>query len=104
MSSTKEYLDFILEQLRGLDDVTYRPMMGEYILYYRGRIFGGIYDDRLLIKPVKSAVAYMPEAQYEEPYDGGKPMLLADNVDDSEYLRGLIEAIWHDLPEKKKKK
>ena len=103
MSSSKEYLDFILNQLSALDEITYRPMMGEYILYYRGRIVGGIYDDRLLIKPVKSAKAYMPEATFELPYDGAKEMLLADNVDDSAYLCGLMDAIYPELPEKRKK-
>ena len=103
MSSSKTYLDFILNQLSPLGDVTYRPMMGEYILYYRDRIVGGIYDDRLLIKPVRSARAYMPEAALELPYEGAKEMLLADNVDDSAHLCGLMEAIYPDLPEKRKK-
>jgi TfoX/Sxy family transcriptional regulator of competence genes len=103
MSSSKAYLDFILNQLSPLDEITYRPMMGEYILYYRGKIVGGIYDNRLLIKPVKSAKAYMPEATFELPYEGAKEMLLADNVDDSAYLCGLMEAIYSDLPEKRKK-
>ena len=82
MASSKAYLDFILEQLSGLEEVTYRAMMGEYILYYRGKIVGGIYDDRLLVKPVKSAVSYMPDARYELPYDGAKEMLLVEEVDD----------------------
>jgi len=104
MSSSKDYLDFILGQLSGLDDITYRPMMGEYILYYKGRIFGGIYDDRLLIKPVKAAVEAMPEAEYELPYEGAKEMLLADCVDDRDRLQALIEAMYPELPEKKKKR
>ena len=79
MASSKEYLEFILEQLSELDDVTYRAMMGEYILYYRGKIIGGIYDDRLLVKPVKSAVALMPDATFEQPYEGAKEMLLVDD-------------------------
>ena len=62
MASSKDYLDFILEQLSELDDITYRAMMGEYIIYYRGKVVGGIYDDRFLVKPVKSAVTMMPEA------------------------------------------
>lgn len=103
MASTKDYLDFILGQLSGLEDVSYRAMMGEYILYYQGKIVGGIYDDRLLIKPVKSAISYMPEATYELPYEGAKEMLLVDNVDDSEYLCGLFNAILPDLPAKKKR-
>lgn len=64
MASKKEFLEFVLEQLSDLDEITYKPMMGEFILYYRGRIVGGIYDDRLLVKPVKSAVAYMPKVLY----------------------------------------
>ena len=104
MASTKDYLDFILSQLSELDDISYRAMMGEYIIYYRGKIAGGIYDNRLLIKPVKSAREYMPDAVYELPYEGAKEMLLVDNVDDSPYLGGLFEAIYPDLPEKKKKK
>ena len=81
MASSKEYLDFIQEQLSGMEEVTYRAMMGEFILYYRGKIVGGIYDDRLLVKPVKSAVSLMPNASYELPYEGAKEMLLVDNVD-----------------------
>ena len=72
MASSKDYLQFILEQLSDLEEITYRAMMGEYILYYRGKIVGGIYDDRLLVKPIKSAVSYMPEAAYELPYEGAK--------------------------------
>ena len=104
MASTKGYLDFVVEQLSELDEITFRAMMGEYILYYRGKVFGGIYDDRLLVKPVPSAVEYMPNAKYELPYKGGKEMLLVDDVDDKEYLTGLFSAIWDDLPELKAKK
>ena len=104
MASSKEYLDFILEQLSGLEEVTYRAMMGEYILYYRGKIVGGIYDDRLLVKPVKAAVSYMPDAQYELPYDGAKEMLLVEEVDDREFLNGLFEAVYEELPAPKVKK
>ena len=93
MASSKEYLDFILEQLSELDDVSYRAMMGEYIIYYRGKIVGGIYDDRFLVKPTKSAVAMMPNADMELPYDGAKEMLLVDDVDNREFLRELPEAI-----------
>lgn len=104
MASSKDYLDFILGQLSPLDGITYRAMMGEYILYYRERIFGGIYDDRLLVKPVKAALGYLDEIAYELPYEGAKEMLLVDNVDDSEYLCNLVEAMLPDLPAKKKKK
>ena len=102
--SSKDYLDFILEQLSGLEDITYRAMMGEYILYYRGKIVGGIYDDRLLVKPVQSAVSLMPSATYELPYEGAKEMLLVDNVDSKEFLIALFEAMYEELPAPKKKK
>ena len=85
MASSKEYLHYILEQLSGLEEITYRAMMGEFILYYRGRIVGGIYDDRLLVKPVKAALSAMPSAVYEPPYDGAKPMLLVEEVDSKEF-------------------
>ena len=93
MASSKDYLQFILEQLSDLEEITYRAMMGEYILYYRGKIVGGIYDDRLLVKPIKSAISYMPEAAYELPYEGAKEMLFVDNVDDKEFLAGLFRAM-----------
>ncbi len=103
MASKKEYLNFILEQLSGLEDITYRAMMGEYILYYRGKIVGGIYDDRFLVKPTKSAVAAMPSATYELPYEGAKEMLLVDNVDDKEFLADLLQTMYEELPAPKKK-
>ena len=83
MASSREYLEFILGQLSGLEEITHRAMMGEYILYYRGRVIGGIYDDRLLVKPVPAAVSRMPEALRELPYEGARPMLLVGNVDRS---------------------
>lgn len=106
MSSSKEYLNFILDQLSELEDITYRAMMGEYIIYYRGKIIGGIYDDRFLVKPVKSVIAYMPNAKYELPYDGAKEMLLIDDVDDKEFLTGLVNVMYDELsaPKPKKKK
>ena len=104
MASTKEYLDFILEQLSGLDEITYKAMMGEYIIYYRGKIVGGIYDDRFLVKNVKTAREIMPEADFELPYEGAKEMLLVDDVDNKELLRELLEAMYDELPEPKKKK
>lgn len=103
MASSKEYLDFILEQLSDLNGISYRAMMGEYILYYRQRIFGGIYDDRFLVKPVKAAVQYLPQAIREEPYEGAKEMLLVDDVDNKAYLAGLIQAMYDELPAPKKK-
>ena len=98
MASSQDYLQFILEQLSELDDSSYRAMMGEYILYYRGKIVGGIYDDRLLVKPVSSTVAYLRDPTYELPYDGAKEMLLVDNVDDKQYLSGLFQAMYDELP------
>ena len=104
MASTKEYLDFVLEQLSELDEVSYRAMMGEYILYYRGRVFGGIYDDRLLVKPVPMALNLMPDAKMELPYDGAKEMILVDDMDNREFLCKLVRSMLEELPEKKKKK
>ena len=103
MASKKEYLDFIMEQLSDLPEVSSSAMMGEYILYFRGKVFGGIYDDRLLVKPVPSAVKLMPDAPMELPYEGAKEMLLVEDVDDREFLCSLIEGMWEELPEKKKK-
>ena len=104
MASHKEYLDFVLEQLSGLDHVTYRAMMGEFIIYYRGKIIGGIYDDRFLVKPVKSAVVRMPDADREIPYEGAKEMLLVDNVDNREFLMDLLQAMEAELPAPKGRK
>ena len=104
MASGKEYLEFILEQLSELDDVTYRSMMGEYILYYRNKVVGGIYDDRFLVKPTKSAAAMMPNADREIPSEGAKEMLLVDNVENREFLRDLLEAMERELPAPKPKK
>ncbi len=104
MASTKEYLDFVLEQLSGLDEISCRAMMGEYILYYRGRIFGGIYDDKLLVKPVPAAVKLMPDATMDIPYDGAKEMILVDDVDNREFLCELVKAMYEELPAPKKKK
>ncbi len=104
MASSKEYLSFILDQLSGLDGITHRTMMGEYILYYRDRIVGGIYDDRFLVRPVPSAVAMMPDAEREIPYEGAKEMLLVDNVDSRDFLARLIEAMYDELPAPKKRR
>lgn len=104
MASTKEYLDFIMGQLSNLEEFTYRAMMKEYILYYRGKIIGGIYDDRLLVKPVKSAIHYMSKVQYELPYDGVKEMLLVEEVDNRKFLEGLFQVMYDELPNQKRKK
>ena len=103
MASSKDYLEFILEQLPGSDDISYRAMMGEFIIYFRGKVVGGIYDDRFLVKPVKSAKSLMPEAEMELPYKGAKEMLLVDNVDNKDFLKELLEAMYDELPEPKKK-
>ena len=104
MASSKEYLELILEQVSELDNVSYKAMMGEFIIYYKGKIIGGIYDDRLLVKPVQSAINYMPNAVYELPYDGAKEMLLVDEVDNKEFLIGLFDAVYDNLPAPKPKK
>lgn len=104
MATSKGYLEFILEQLSGLDEITYRSMMGEYIIYYRGKIAAYICDDRLLVKPVKSAISLMPEASYETPYEGAKDMLLVNEVDNKELLTELFIAMYDELPVPKKKK
>lgn len=104
MSSTKDYLEYILEQLSFLDEITYRSMMGEYIIYYRGKIIGGIYDDRFLVKPVKSAKGMMPNARMELPYEGAKEMLLVDDVENKKFLKELLEAMYDELPAPKKRR
>lgn len=97
-------LGIILEQLSDLEDISYRAMMGEYIIYYRGKIIGGIYDDRFLVKPVKSAMAMMPDASMELPYEGAKEMILVDDVEDRDFLSELLESMYDELPAHKKKR
>lgn len=104
MASTKEYLNFILVQLSDLDEIGFRSMMGEYILYYRDKVIGGIYDDRFLVKPIKAAMEMMPDAQMQVPYESAKEMLLVDDVDNKEFLCKLLEAMYEELPAPKKKK
>lgn len=103
MSSSKSYLDFIMDQLSGLEGVSWRAMMGEYIIYYKGKIIGGIYDDRFLVKPTKRARALMPEAGMALPYEGAKEMLLVDNVDSRSFLETLLTVMYDELPFSKKK-
>ncbi|CAM4307574.1 TfoX/Sxy family protein [Treponema peruense] len=98
MASTKEYLNFILDQFSDLEEISYRAMMGEFIIYYRSKIVVGIYDDRFLVKPVKSAIDYMPQATYELPYNGAKEMLLVEEVENKEFLTGLLKAMYDELP------
>lgn len=104
MASSKDYLEYVLEQLSETGDVTSRAMMGEYILYFRGKIIGGMYDNRLLVKPVKAARRMMPDASEELPYDGAKPMLMVENIEDREFLKELFEAMYDELPAPKPKK
>ena len=103
MASSKDYLDFILEQLSSLDGISHRAMMGEYIIYYKDKVVGGIYDDRFLVKPVEVALKMMPYAQMELPYEGGSRMIAVDNVEDREFLQSLIEAMYDELPAPRKK-
>ena len=101
MASSKEYLDFVLDQCAGLSA---RAMMGEYVLYYSGKVVGGIYDNRLLVKPTLSAITLLPEAPSALPYEGAKEMLLVENIEDRELLQKLFEAMYTELPEPKKKR
>ena len=104
MASSKDYLEYVLDQLSSLDDISYRAMMGEYIIYYQGKIVGGIYDDRFLVKPTKSALDLMPDASRELPYEGAKEMLLVEDIDDRDFLNELLNATAYELPAPKKKK
>ena len=101
MASSKDYIDFVLDQCNGLSA---RAMMGEYILYYGGKVIGGVYDNRLLVKPTPSAKALMPNAEYQLPYEGAKEMLLVENIENRDYLTQLFEAMYEELPEPKKRK
>lgn len=103
MASSKEYLEFILEQLSLLEEITYKSMMGEYIIYYKGKIMGGIYDDRFLVKQTKSSLKLMPDADLELPYEGAKEMILVDDVDNKEFLKKLFNAMYPELPQPKKR-
>ena len=104
MASGKAYLEFILDQLSGLPGITHRVMMGEFLLYHEGKLFGGLYDDRLLVKPIASAVSMLPDAPQELPYEGAKPMLLVENVDDRDFLTDLVRRMSAELPAPKPKK
>ena len=104
MASSKDYLEYVLEQLSEACDVTSRAMMSEYILYFRGKVIGGIYDNRFLVKPVQAARNMMPDAPEEMPYDSAKPMLMVENIEDREFLKELLEAMYDELPAPKPKK
>ncbi|MBP5469901.1 MAG: TfoX/Sxy family protein [Candidatus Riflebacteria bacterium] len=103
MSSSKEYLEFIIEQLSKLNDIRYRAMMGEYIIYYRNKIIGGIYDDRFLVKHTKSAKKLMPDAPLELPSEGAKEMLLVEDIENKEFLKELFDSMIDELPTPKKR-
>lgn len=100
MASSKEYLDYILEQLSEVEGITWRAMMGEYIIYHKGKVAGGVYDDRFLLKPTKTALRLMPDAEMQKPYDGAKEMLLVDNVEDREFLKELFDSMYTEQGEK----
>ncbi|EGV11001.1 TfoX N-terminal domain protein [Streptococcus constellatus subsp. pharyngis SK1060 = CCUG 46377] len=104
MASSKNYLEFVLEQLSGLDDVTYRSMMGEYILYFRGKIIGGIYDNRFLVKPVQAVLDKIAQPSYEFPYEGAKEMILVEDLENQVFLEDLILAMYDQLPLPKPKR
>lgn len=104
MATSKQYLEFVLDQLSLLEDISYRAMMGEYIVYYQGKIIGGVYDDRFLVKPTQSAKRMMPNAPYESPYAGAKEMLLVERIEDKAFLRELVSSMAAELPAPKKKK
>lgn len=104
MASKKEYLNYVMEQLSDIEGITYRPMMGEFIIYYKEKVLGGIYDDRFLVKPTESAKQLMPQASFELPYEGGREMLMVDDIDNRVFLKELIEAMYDELPFPKKKK
>ena len=104
MASNREYLEFVMDQLSPLGDVSYKPMMGEYIIYCQGKVIGGIYDDRFLVKRTKSSEALLPDAPLELPYEGAKEMILVEDLDDSDFLCMLVGTMVNELPEPKKKK
>ena len=104
MASSKEYLDFILDQLTGLEGISYRAMMGEYILYYKNKVIGGIYDNRFLLKITESSERFMQNAKIEIPYEGAKGMLLFDDFENKEFLVELFEKMYEELPMPKIKK
>lgn len=104
MASSQEYAAYIMEQLAGLQGVSFRKMMGEYILCYQGKVFGGIYDDRLLVKDIKASQALLPQGKKVLPYPGAKAMFLVEEVDDKAFLAHLIQTMAQELPEPKPKK
>lgn len=102
MASTKEYLEYVLDLLSGLNDISYRYMMSEYVIYYRGKVFGGVYDDKFLVKPTKTVLEMMTDAEFEIPYEGGKAMVLVD-TEDRDFIKEMVEKMWDEIPIPKKK-
>lgn len=102
MASSRDFLEFVLEQLSELPDVTYRAMMGEFIIYYHNTVVGGIYDNRFLVKPTESVRKILPNASMEIPYNGGKPMMLLDDIENPELLKCALNAVYDDLSKSKK--
>lgn len=97
MATGREFLNYVLDQCADLE-VRARPMMGEYVLYYRDKVAGGLYDGCMMLKDVPAARALLPDAAPEPPYPGAKPMLAVDRLDDRAFLRELFEAIYPELP------
>ena len=104
MASTKDFLEFVMGQLSILSDITYRAMMGEFIIYYRGKIIGGIYDNRLLVKPNKAVLKIIPHAKMEMPYPGGRPMIMIPDIENPELLEQVFNALYAELPDAKHKR
>ena len=104
MSTSKAFFEFIFERLSVIDEVSFRPMMGEYVLYFKNKVVGGIYDNRLLVKPTISVLGLLPNAEYQLPYEGAKEMIFIKELDNKEFLLCLLETIYNDLPDKKGKK
>ena len=103
MASSRQYLDYVLEQLSTLEEISYKAMMGEFIIYYKGKVVGGIYDDRFLVKQTKSSKKLMPDAPLELPYEGAKEMFLVEDIDNKEFLNRLFNEMYDELPVPKKK-
>lgn len=104
MATSKDFVNYFTGQLNRPEDIAVRPMMGEYLLYYRGKIVGDICDNRVLLKPVEAAKKLLPNAEMQPPYDGAKPMLVLEDIDDTDFVLTLLEAMYPELPEPKAKK
>ena len=103
MASSKEYLEYVLDLLSGLDDIRYRYMMSEYVIYYRDKVFGGVYDDRFLIKPTKTVLERFPDAEFASPYPGGREMVVLD-TEDRTFIKQLVMDMTEEIPAPKEKR